>query len=792
MYRFNRLPFGIASAPAVYQRTMDRVLQGIPHCLCYIDDIIITGVDDTDHLETLTKVLERLEKHGLRANRSKCRFLAKSVDYLGHRIDAEGKHTLPDKIKAVEDAPVPLNVTQLRSFLGLLNYYRSFLPNIASVLHPLNELLQANRKWIWSQECEAAFQNAKEMLVTSNVLAHYDPTQPIRLAADASAYGIGAVISHVLPSGEEKPVAFASRTLTQSERNYAQIEREALALVFGVKRFHQYLYGRKFTLLTDHRPLTTILGAKKGIPPIAAARLQRWALQLAAYSYEIEFKSTRDHGNADALSRLPLSDTGCQGPNLSSEFNIHQIMALPVACTDVERASRQDSTISKVLQYTQRGWPQIIPEPFKPFYSRRDELSTEAGCLLWGTRVIIPSKLRETVLSELHQGHPGVSAMKSIARSYLWWPNLDKDLETTARSCLSCQAVKQSPAAAPLHPWVWPSRPWQRVHVDFAGPFMGKMFLLAVDAHSKWGEVYPMLKTTTSKTIELLRHMFAAYGLPEQLVLDNGPQFVSEEFRQFTRGNGIKHIRSSPYHPASNGLAERFVRTFKESMKAMKNENLSLNHKLENFLLRQRTTPQATTRQSPCALFLGRQVRTRLDLLRPELASQVEGRQAVQKEQHDHHAHARSIEAGQPVMVKNMRPGDLWIPGVVMRLLGPLTYLVDVGEGRAWKRHIDHLKIRELGPVQEIPIVPDESIIPHGLSPGETGSPIPVEVTDGSTEEVTAPDQSRPEPRLETLIEATRPNVSTPLQLPSPPSPAPVRQYPTRLRRPPDWYHDHM
>ena len=202
--------------------------------------------------------------------------------------------------------------------------------------------------------------------------------------------------------------------------------------------------------------------------------------------------------------------------------------------------------------------------------------------------------------------------------------------------------------------------------------------------------------------------------------------------------------------------------------------------------MRQQTTPQATTRQSPCALFLGWQVLTRLDLLRLELASHVEGRQAVQKEQHDHHAHARSIEVGQPVMVKNMRPGDLWIPGVVMRLLGPLTYLVDVGEGRAWKRHIDHLKIRELGPVQEIPIVPDEGIIPHGLSPGETGSPIPVEVTDGSTEEVTAPDQSRPEPQLETLIEATRPNVSTPLQLPSPPSPAPVRQYPTRLRRPPD------
>lgn len=207
-----------------------------------------------------------------------------------------------------------------------------------------------------------------------------------------------------------------------------------------------------------------------------------------------------------------------------------------------------------------------------------------------------------------------------------------------ARSCLSCHTVKQSPASAPLHPWVWPAWPWQRILVDFAGPFLGEMFFLAVDAHSKWGEVYPMLQTSASKNVELLRHLFATYGLPEQLVSDNGPQFVSEEFRQFTRGNGIRHIRSSPYHPSSNGLAERFVRTFKESMKAMRYENLSLNHKLEMFLLRQRTTPQATTRQPPCVLFLGWQVRTRLDLLRPGSTSQVASRQAVQKDQHDQHA----------------------------------------------------------------------------------------------------------------------------------------------------------
>ena len=214
---------------------MDEVLQGIPRTICYIDDIVITGSNDTEHLEILQKVLERLEEHGVRAKCSKCFFLAKSVTYLGHRIDAEGQHPLSDKLEAVREAPVPRNVSELRSFLGLLNYYRNFLPSLATVLHPLNELLQIKRKWKWSSECNSTFQEAKKLLTTSHILAHYDAKLPIRLAADASAYGIGAVISHVMPNGEEKPVAFAARTLTSSEQNYAQIEKEALAVVFGEK-----------------------------------------------------------------------------------------------------------------------------------------------------------------------------------------------------------------------------------------------------------------------------------------------------------------------------------------------------------------------------------------------------------------------------------------------------------------------------------------------------------------------------------------------------------------------------
>ena len=239
--------------------------------------------DDADHLNNLAAVLQRLQQHGLRLKLPKCDFMKPTVDYLGHLIDSEGLHATSEKLKAIVDAPTPKNITELRSFLGLLNYYGKFLPNLSTLLHPLNNLLRHDCKWKWTTECEKAFQQAKNLLVSSKVLAHYNPAQPIKLAAYASAYGVGAVISHVLPNGNEKSIAFASRTLTPAERNYAQIEKEAFALIFGVKKFHQYLYGRKFTLVTDHKPLLAILGPKKAIPSLAAARLQRWSIMLAAY-----------------------------------------------------------------------------------------------------------------------------------------------------------------------------------------------------------------------------------------------------------------------------------------------------------------------------------------------------------------------------------------------------------------------------------------------------------------------------------------------------------------------------
>jgi len=636
LYQYTRLPFGIASSPAIFQKTMDCILQGLDGVICCLDDLLVMGTTAEEHLRNLENVLQRLEKHGIRLRKEKCQFVVPSVEYLGHKVDAEGLHATESKMQAIKKAPAPQNVQELRSFLGLLNYYGRFIENLASLLHPLHRLLRQDTKWKWTKDCERAFQAAKAKLSSSCVLTHFNPSLPLRLAGDASAYGLGAVISHLLPDGTERPIAFASRTLNSSERIYAQVEKEALSLIFGVKRFHTYLYGRPFTLLTDHKPLTAILGPKKGIPPVAAARLQRWAILLSAYQYTIEFRPTKAHANADGLSRLPLNVTTSEGYSVEVEaYNLAQIDSLPVRAASLKTATAQDAVLSRVLQFVREGWPHKIEEYYKPFWKQREGLTVEAGCLLRGARVVIPKVLREKVLVELHMEHPGVSQMKAIARCYFWWPGLDVEIERLARECELCQAVKKAPPVSTLHPWVWPEKPWKRIHIDYAGPFQGVMFLVIVDAYSKWPEVFIQSQTTATKTIAALQQVFAAYGLPEQVVTDNGPQFVAEEFETFLRRNGVRHIRSAPYHPASNGQAERFVQSLKQALKASKSDGRTLEQRLYNYLLLYRSSPQATTQVSPASLFLQRELRTRFDLLLPDVQSCVRDKQASQKAHHD-------------------------------------------------------------------------------------------------------------------------------------------------------------
>ena len=280
------------------------------------------------------------------------------------------------------------------------------------------------------------------------------------------------------------------------------------------------------------------------------------------------------------------------------------------------------------------GWPETDLSPeFKPYRSRRQELSILDGCVLWGSRVVVPPQGRKAALDELHETHPGSSKMKALARSYIWWPKMDQEIEDLVKRCSICQETRPSPPSAPLHPWQWPNQPWSRLHIDFAGPYMGHMYMVIVDAHSKWLDAHIMSSITSAKTIETLRAVFAVHGLPRTIVTDNGSSFTSEEFKQFVHRNGIKHVTSAPYHPSTNGQVERAVQTLKQGIKRTPGD--SIQERLSKFLFDYRITPHATTGMPPCELLMNRRLRSRLDLFYPEVERKVEHCQVRQKELHD-------------------------------------------------------------------------------------------------------------------------------------------------------------
>ena len=698
LFEYQRLPFGIASAPSIFQRVMENLLKGIPRVCVYLDDILVTGSTEEEHLSNLAQVLERLGTAGMRLKREKCAFMLDSVSYLGHVISSEGLRTGDLKVKAIVDAPDPKDLSELRSFLGMVNYYGKFLPNLATTLSPLYRLLRQSSAWRWGPKQKKAFRHVKKLLQSNRVLTHFDDRLPLLLECDASPYGLGAVLSHRMTDGTERPVCFASRTLTKAEQNYSHLDKEALAIIFGVKKYHQYLYGRPFEIKTDHKPLTHIFHESKGVPSMASGRIQRWALLLAAYDYRIHYRQGKANANADALSRLPLPSQNVHTPQPAELVHLMEhLSATPLSSAQIKAWTDGDPTLSQVRRWVQEGWPEqesesASREELLPYFRRKWELGVEEGCLVWGCRVVVPRVGRDLALQMIHEAHPGIVRMKSLARSYIWWPGLDKDIETCVKKCTICQSSRKDPPSAPIHPWPVPDKPWSRIHIDYAGPLEGKMFLLMTDAYSRWMEIHETHTSTSAATIHLLRRSFASLGLPEVIVSDNATAFTSSEFKDFLNRNGIRHILTPPYHPSSNGLVERSVQTFKEGLKRLKKGSLAT--RLTRFLFKYRITPHSSTGVSPAELMYGRKLRSPLDLLKPHPTNPANNTQNGQEAARDAQATPRSFSAGDCVYVRNYGDGPRWLPGRVVQTEGSVLYRVQLNDGRVQRRHIDQLRSR--------------------------------------------------------------------------------------------------
>lgn len=786
LFKYTRLAFGISSSPSLFQRAMDNVLQGIPNVISRVDDILISTKTKEEHMSVLDLVFERLQKYNLRVRRDKCEFLTTSVKYLGHIISAEGIRPDPEKLQAIRDCKIPSNVTEVRALCGFVNYYSQYIPECSKILAPLYRLTKKNVQFRFDKSCYAALKQLQVILTNKMWLAHFDPDLPIKLTVDASPIGLGAVLSNVDQSGQELPVRFASRTLSKAESNYSQIEKESLAIIFGITKFHEYLFGNFFTIESDHKPLINLFGEHNTIPTIVASRLQRWAIKLAAYDYTIIYRKGEDN-IADMLSRLPVSDKDPESENLKGltegdRVQIMRINSLPVRAEEVAKATREDPLLSKVLQFQKFGWPEEVSLELKPYHTKSVEFTIEKEVLLKGIRVVVPSKLRERVLEQLHDTHPGIQRMKGIARSHVWWPNIDRDIEKYVRNCVSCQLAMPRNHEATVHPLLWPSTPWYRLHIDYAGPFKGSYWLIVVDATSKWPEIVRIKEPNSKNTILALETIFSRFGYCEQIFSDNGSCFTSDEFRNYCEGKGIKLIFSSPWHARSNGCAERMVESFKNMVKKEDPAPSELDLFIARYLLNYRTSKHATTGRCPHEILFKLTPKTIMHRIHPCTSDFVLGKQLDQQDRSVSSQSNKQFFVGDRVLARDYRSSNSnkWILGTIVSRRAPLSFLVEVGQ-ELWRRHADQLRCPGNGFMSDEPKEPLDSMRQHWKVETPT-----LTMHESKSNPVSTPEEPVGTPK-EFPSQPEEP-VQTPMESTSQQKEPIIRRYPMRERKPPDYF----
>ena len=565
LFRYKRLLFGVNCAPEIYQHTLQQVLQDCEGVRVIADDIIIFGSTVKEHDARLEKVLATLCSRNLTLNPEKCKFGMEKLIFMGHVLSKNGIEPTDEKVKAVNEAKRPENVSEVRSFLGLVNYCGRYINNLSTIEEPLRRLTRKNVIWQWGNEQECSFQELKKRLTCATSMAYFNPTAHTQVIVDASPVGLGAILVQKQGDGCFKPVIYASRSLTNVERRYSQTEKEALAVIWACERFRLYVMGIHFDLITDHKPLEIIYSPKSK----PSLRIERWALRLQPFDFHVKYTPGNTNA-ADALSRLPLPDI--PKVNVAEEYVYFVTKyATPIAITtrEIEQKSGVDDELREVRKAIRTGDWNKLPH----FKHIKNEFTNISCLLLRNQRIVIPKCLRNQILDLAHEGHQGIVKCKSRLREKVWWPGIDKDVENYVKNCKSCLLMSRDNRPEPLNPTPLPDRPWQHIGVDICGPLpSGESLLVAVDYYSRWFEVGILYSTATNKIIRCLDNWFASHGLPELIVTDNGVQFVSSEFAHFLNVNGINHRKVTPYSPQANGEVERQNRTIMKAIKTIRAE----------------------------------------------------------------------------------------------------------------------------------------------------------------------------------------------------------------------------
>jgi hypothetical protein len=686
--RYKRLNFGVNSAAEIFQEAIRSVIEGVPGSLNISDDIIIYGSTQAEHDERLERVLECLRQNNLTLNKSKCEFNKSSIVYFGYTFSGCGVSPDPKKVDAIRNAEVPQSVKEVRSFLGLVNYCGRFIPNLADLTKPLRDLTKQGVTWDWTTEHQKCLSEIQQALSSEKTLAYFQPSLETELLVDASPTGIGAILTQKANSVNATPrvICYASRALSDVEKRYSQIEREALAITWGCEKYHLYLYGKPFSVITDHKPLVKMFNDPAHQSP---PRIERWILKLQPYEFTVEYEPG-ENNPADYLSRHPdqTSELTRREEKVAEEYiNYIFTNAVPKALTpeEVMVATKEDVTLQAVISALTTGkWHIIEPredidmDTFNALARIRTDLTTaNAGnTLLRGRRIVIPQCLQRRVVNLAHEGHQGIIKTKKLLREKVWFSGIDKLVEERILNCIPCQASTQVKTHEPLQMTNLPEGPWQNISVDFCGPFpSGDYLLVAMDDYSRYPEVEILKSTSSKSTIPKLDKMFSSFGIPKQVKTDNGPPFNSSEFQQFANYLGFSHRKITPYWPQANGEVERFMRTLEKAIRTAQVEGKPWKQELYTFLRNYRATPHSTTNVPPFDAMFQRPMKTKL----PEEHNHEEIKESQKNDDvriqdgkaknemktyadQQRHSKPSKIEEGNAVLVRSQKRGKLQTP----------------------------------------------------------------------------------------------------------------------------------
>ena len=689
-YRFTRLPFGISTSGDIFNQVMQDLFHDLEGVNMVVDDIMVHAATREEHDHRLRQVLERAQAVGLKLNSKKSKIAMSQVEYVGHIISSDGLKPSPERTRAILDMPTPQCKEDVQRFIAMVGSLQKFIPNLSEETKPLRELLVREIAWHWEERHQEAYQRLKNLVTNAPVLKFYDKNAPVSMHVDASKSGLGAVLIQ-----DNHPVAYGSKALDSTQSRYAVIEKELLAMCFGCKKFHEYIFGKPVTIETDHKPLLAIMS--KPIHTLSA-RMQRMRMRLQRYDIQVKYRRGKNMLLADTLSRAFLDET--QPEDLfDDEIEVNSIQMSDNKLSEYKEATAKDSSLIMLKDAVLNGWPhslQLTPSAIKPYYTFRDEITYVDGLCFKGNKIIIPETLRPEVLNCIHEAQLGIVKSIRLARDTVFWPNMQAHIEDMITQCSVCQRNRKLPPAEPMIPHSIPARPWAKVATDLFH-FQGREYLLCVDYYSKYPDLCLLPDTSSSSVISALKAIFSRFGIPDECISDNGPQYASREFRSFADTWEFKHVTISPGYSQSNGQIERTVQTIKNLMKKceMSGDDPSL------AILNYRNTPIDGIGESPAQLLMSRRLRGRLpinsELLKPKVPRAVRTKLTQRQETQKTYYNARAsgtlpqLKAGDKIRFKNHK-GEWQLGTITGRMQNrPRSYWLSTPDGRTFRRNRRHL-----------------------------------------------------------------------------------------------------